>query len=253
MGLRITELTISQILLLLGGAGFAGFVTGFAGFGTGLVASGFWFLAIPASDVPPLIVLISIVGQVIGLVRLRESFEWRAVTPYLIGGIIGLPVGIYALRGASPTILKMTVGAFLIAYASIQLSSLRKLSVGDWGGKIADAVIGSGGGFLGGFAGLSGPLPLVWLQMRGASSAKSRMTYQPFNLIVLSLAGIALFYTDQLSSIVLSSAVYCLPGTVIGTWIGLYFYSATGEQTFKNVILGLLMISGAILILQSSN
>lgn len=65
-----------------------------------------------------------------------------------------------ALHLASPSLLRTTVGIFLIGYAATQLTGIRRWSIGDWGGRAADRVIGSGGGFLGGFAGLSGPLPL---------------------------------------------------------------------------------------------
>ena len=38
-------------------------------------------------------------------------------------------------------------------------------------------------GFTTGFAGfgLSGPLPLIWLQLRGETSDRQRAIYQPFN------------------------------------------------------------------------
>ena len=35
------------------------------------------------------------------------------------------------------------------------------------GGKIADAMIGLGGGVMGGLAGLSGPFPTIWSGLRG--------------------------------------------------------------------------------------
>ena len=242
----------ATIGLLLGGALAAGFVSGFAGFGTGLMASGFWYLALPAASVPPLIVLTSIVGQVLGLIRLRQSLDWRGVAPFLVGGLIGLPFGLMALHLASPSLLRGTVGFFLIAYAASQLSGLRNWSIGNWGGRIADAVVGSGGGFLGGFAGLSGPLPLVWLQLRGGPSAGQRMVYQPFNLVILSLAGALLLFTGRIDGAAASAALYCIPMTFVGTWIGLRLYSSAGEAGFKKVVLTLLLASGAILVWQSA-
>src|SRR3546814_17357102 len=55
-----------------------------------------------------------------------------------------------------------------------QLSGLTRLAIGAWGGRPSDAAVGVGGGILGGFAGLSGPLPLIWLQLRGGPSAEQR-------------------------------------------------------------------------------
>ena len=191
-------------------------------------------------------------GQLLGLLRFRQSFTWRSVTPFLVGGILGLPLGIMTLQLTAPSTLRFAVGFFLIVYAIVQLSVLRYRSIGTWGGKIADGVVGSGGGFLGGFAGLSGPLPLIWLQLRGGPSVRQRMIYQPFNLIILILAGLAMLLTGQIDASAASATVYCLPATLIGTWIGLRFYSGTGERLFRNIVLCVLLISGIILVVQSA-
>ena len=176
------------LLVVLLGAFLAGFTTGFAGFGTGLVAAGFWFHALPAPLVPPVIALASVAAQLAGLATLPLAFAWRRLAPYLLGGAVGVPVGVLALRVAEPATLRFSVGAFLILYALTRLLRLTRLHIGRWGGRRADGVVGLGGGFLGGFAGLSAPLPLVWLQLRGASAPEQRAIYQPFNLIVLAMA-----------------------------------------------------------------
>ena len=43
----------------------------------------------------------------------------------------------------------------------------RKPMAFTFGGKIADTAIGFAGGILGGLAGLSGPLPILWASVRG--------------------------------------------------------------------------------------
>jgi uncharacterized membrane protein YfcA len=140
---------------------------------------------------------------------------------------------------------------FLIAYAGYQLMQRRRHEIGGWGGKAADGAIGVGGGFLGGFAGLSGPLPLIWLQLRGASSDGMRAIYQPFNLVVLVLASLGMAISGQITAGVLWVAVICLPATLIGAWIGARVYGGVSPQTFRRVVLCLLLFSGGILIAQA--
>jgi uncharacterized membrane protein YfcA len=241
-----------SLTLLLGGALLAGFVSGFAGFGTGLVASGLWFLALPSASVPPLVVMVSVVAQSIGLLRLRRALDWRGVAPYLAGGALGLPFGIAALQAASPLMLRTTVGSFLMLYALVQLSALRRWSVGAWGGAWADGAVGAGGGFLGGFSGLSGLLPLVWLQLRGGPSAQQRAVYQPFNLIVLTLASLGMVASGQITPAVWVIAALCLPFTLLGAWLGTKAYIGVSEATFRTAVTVLLLISGAILVIQTA-
>ncbi len=234
--------------LTLFGALAAGFTTGFAGFGTGLVAAGFWLHALPAALVPPLVAIASVTGQLVGLVTVRRAFSWGRVWPFLLGGFLGLPLGILALEQATPGLLRAVVGGFLIAYAAAQLGGLVKRRIGTWGGRPADTAIGFGGGLLGGFAALSGPLPLVWLQLRGLSADQQRATYQPFNLLILSAAAVGMAIAGHVDRQVLTLMGLCLPATLLGAWLGARAYRRVDEATFRLVVLVLLLLSGLVLV-----
>jgi uncharacterized membrane protein YfcA len=163
-----------------------------------------------------------------------------------------------ALSHASPDTLRLSVGLFLAGYAGFQLLGFARRGIGNLGGRAADGTIGIAGGFLGGFAGLSGALPLVWLQMRGGPSARQRATYQPFNLIVLSLASLIVLslaslgmaLSGALDARVLTIAALCLPVTLAGAWLGARVYTGVSEVAFRRIVLVLLLGSGAILIIQ---
>ena len=61
-----------------------------------------------------------------------------------------------------------------------------------FGGRIADGAIGFAGGILGGLAGLSGPLPILWANIRGWNKHERRGIFQLFNFTVLAdRAGVA--------------------------------------------------------------
>lgn len=241
----------AALLAVVAGALVAGFTTGFSGFGTALVTSGLWYYALPAPMVPPLVVMAAVAGQVVGLITVRRSFDWQRTAPFLAGGVVGVPLGVAALSAAAPGTLKTSVGVFLVAYAVLQFSGLGRLSVGTWGGRRADAAIGLGGGILGGFAGLSGPLPLVWLQLRGGPSAGQRATYQPFNLVVLAVAGLGMALSGAMTRQVLWVAAFSLPVTLLGAWIGARVYVGVSEAAFRRAVLGLLLASGAVLVGQA--
>ena len=246
-----TTLDLPTLTIIVVGAIVGGFVTGLAGFGTALVASGLWFHALPATMVPPLVALSSVAAQIMGLITVRKAFEWSRASPYLVGGAIGVPLGIAALASASPLVLRTSVGAFLIVYAAYQLFGRRNCEIASWGGKCADSLIGVAGGFLGGFAGLSGPLPLIWLQLRGGKPDSQRAIYQPFNLIVLTLAGFGMAVSGQITMPTLWISFLCLPATLAGAWIGARLYVGVSARTFQRVVLCLLLTSGAILLGQA--
>jgi uncharacterized membrane protein YfcA len=242
----------ASLAVVLAGAFVAGFTTGFAGFGTGLVASGLWLHALPAPMVPPLVALASVAAHIVGLAAVRKAFAWKRTRPFLIGATIGVPLGVLALGFATPEALRLSIGSFLVVYAAFQLLGRARIAIGTWGGEKGDAAVGVGGGFPGGFAGLSGPLPLVWLQMRGGPSAQQRAIYQPFNLVVLTLASAGMAASGAIDRDVLAVAALCLPVTVVGAAIGARLYTGVGEDTFRRVVLLLLLVSGSILVAQAA-
>jgi hypothetical protein len=155
------------------------------------------------------------------------------------------------LAAASPFWLKASAGAFLVAYSTYQLLVRRRPEIGSWGGRWADGVVGMGGGFLGGFAGLSAPLPVMWLQLRGGPTDGQRAIYQPFNLIVLTAASAGMAVDGQISAQVMWIALFCLPATLAAAWIGGQLYGAVSARTFQRLVLLLLLASGGILVAQA--
>jgi uncharacterized membrane protein YfcA len=237
-------------VIVLAGALTAGFVTGFSGFGTALVASAFWYFALPAAMVPPLVTMLGLAAQLVGLTAFRAAFDWRRVWPFLAGGVPGVAAGVALLGLASPGTLRLAVGVLLLAYAGWQFSGRLRPNIGAWGGRGADGAVGFGGGVLGGFAGLSGPLPIVWLQLRGGPALDQRTVYQPFNLVILSLAGISMAAAGHVDGPVLTVAAACLPLSLGGAWLGVRLFKRVSEALFRRVVLGLLLVSGLALVAQ---
>lgn len=240
----------SSLIITLTGAFAAGFVTGFAGFGTALVSSGLWFHALAAPLVPPLMVLSSVVAQFVSLVSVRPDLNWKRVFPFLVSGLVSLPFGILALTYASPNVLRMTIGAFLIVYSVSQLLGLSNVRIKPREDFRQDGTIGFFGGFLGGFAGLSGLLPMIWLRLQGGKSWDQRAIFQPYNLVVLSMASIGMGISGQITMEVLEIALVCMPLTFAGSFICARIYKGVSEKLFSRVVLILLFGSGTVLVSQ---
>ena len=237
--------------LIVAVAAVAGFVTGLAGFGTGLVAAGLWLHLMPASFVPPLVAITSVAAQLASLPAVRRAVRWGDLSPYLIGAVIGVPLGVLVLRHASSLLLRPVVGVFLVVFATSELSGLGRVRIGSLGGRLADAFVGACGGLLGGFAGLSAPLPVVWLRLRGGPLDSQRAVYQPFSLLALAGATLAMGIDGHLHRGVLVVAGFCLPATVVGAWLGVRCYGRVDQGAVRRVVLGLLLLSGLTLLVSA--
>ena len=236
--------------LLLLGALAGGFVSGLAGFGTALMALGIWLYVLPPSLAVPLVLICSVAAQSSTLPSMWRTFDLSIVWPFLIGGLIGVPLGTMLVAHADPKVFKLTVGVFLLVFPlALYFGPEMAFSVG---GKLADSAIGLAGGILGGLAGLSGPLPILWASVRGWGKNERRGIFQIFNFTVLFVALCLQAASGLIERQVLWLALLALPGTVVGAWLGARLYHALSDRNFRDVVLALLMLSGAALVWSST-
>lgn len=231
---------------MLAGALLAGFVSGLAGFGTALVALGIWLHVIEPPLAAPLVAICSVIAHIQGGLTLRFAFDFARLWPFVLGGLAGVPFGSLALDHLEVASFRAAVGLFLVAYCAVMLLS-RRLPVVTWGGRRADALVGFGGGIMGGAAGLSGPLPTLWCGLRGWRKDEQRAVYQPFNLFILSWA-IAAYAVQGLVTLEVGRlTLFCLPGTLLGVWLGAKAYGRVDDRQFRLLVLWLLLASGVVL------
>ena len=232
--------------LLFLGAFAGGFVAGLAGFGTALMALGIWLYVLPPSDAVPLILICSVVAQSWTLPSLWRSFDFTLIRPFVIGGLIGVPLGTLLVAQADPNAFKLTVGVFLLLFPLALYFS--KPMAFRFGGRPADAAIGFAGGILGALAGLSGPLPILWATIRGWGKDERRGIFQTYNWTVLFAALCLQAASGLIAGHVMWLALLAFPGTILGAWLGARCYHAMSDRNFRDVVLGLLFLSGVALV-----
>ena len=237
----------SYILVAIG-ALVGGFVTGLAGFGTGLTALPFWLYAVPPVLAGPLVVVCSVIAQAQTLPAIWHAVDAKRVLPFIVGGLLGVPVGTLLLPHVSVTVFKLGVAILLIVYSGFFLLKRVQLHI-HHGGRVADGFVGLCGGVLGGVAGLSGPLPTIWAGLRGWDKDAKLGVFRAFNLAILAFAlvsqALAGFMTAELGWLVLIA----LPGTLIGAHLGRRAYGRLDSARFERIVLWLLLIAGVSLLL----
>ena len=231
------------IVLLLLGALAGGFVAGLAGFGTALMALGIWLYVLPPTVAVPLVLICSVIAQTSTMPSIWRTIDFKLVWPFLIGGLAGVPIGTLLIAHADPNIFKVSVGVFLLVFPAALYFQRAPMAFG-FGGRTADGIVGFAGGILGGLAGLSGPLPILWASVRGWSKEQRRGIFQTFNWTVLAAAFCLQAASGLIHQEVLWLALLAFPGTLIGSWLGARTYHALSDQNFRDVVLGLLFLSG---------
>lgn len=86
-------------LIFILGAVCAGFIQGLTGFAFALIAMSFWVWILPPQIAAPLVVSASVYSHFISLSYEKNSInlDRKLIWPYLIAGLIGVPLGTYLL------------------------------------------------------------------------------------------------------------------------------------------------------------
>ena len=229
-------------------ATFAGaFVTGMSGFAFGLIAASLWLYILSPLQTAALIVGYGLVVQAYSVWKLRTALNWRKLVPFVAGAAIGVPVGVGALTVASPSYVRMGVGAFLVVFSvwSLFRPALRPIA---WGGAFADAAVGFLNGVLAGVTGLAGILVIIWCGLRGWSKDQQRATFQPTAVAIFVMVALWLGGRGAIDTDIAFLFAAGLPVLWAGTWLGMKVYGQIEEQTFRKVVLALLLVSGAVFV-----
>jgi hypothetical protein len=238
------------VAVLLFGAFSGGFVSGLAGFGTALMALGIWLYVVTPDVAVQLVLICSVIAQTWTMPSIWRSINFKLVWPFLVGGLAGVPLGTLLVAYANPHLFKLSVGILLLIFPAALYFQRAPMAI-SFGGKAADTGIGFAGGVLGGLAGLSGPVPILWASVRGLGKDERRGLFQMFNWTILTAAFVVQAGSGLVTRETMWLALLVLPATIGGAWIGTRTYHALSDGNFRDVVLGLLFLSGVTLVWSS--
>jgi hypothetical protein len=75
----------------------------------GLVAVAVWLHFLPPAQAAALLVSFGPIVSVVGVWKFRAAIQWRRLAPFLIGGVIGVPIGGEVLRWTAPGNLRIGI------------------------------------------------------------------------------------------------------------------------------------------------
>jgi uncharacterized protein len=193
-------------------------------------------------------IVCSIAIQLLSVAALWRAIDWRSLRVFLIGGLPGVPAGVYLLQHLPTATYRNVIGTMLIVYGGYLLlrCPVRLLRMG----PVSDVCAGFLGGITGGLMGFPGAFVTIWCGLKGWDKARQRGVYQPF---ILSMQPVTLIVihlmrpsspTQQLDW----KALAFVPAALIGAWFGLRIFKRLSDRQFDLVVNALLILSGIGLI-----
>ncbi|MDT6964160.1 MULTISPECIES: sulfite exporter TauE/SafE family protein [unclassified Cupriavidus] len=240
----------SVIVIVALGAAVAGFVQGLSGFAFGMVAMSFWAWGVDPRMAAAMSVFGALTGQLLAAVTVRRQFHLAAVLPFLLGGLVGIPIGVSLLPRLDVNLFKLCLGTILIVFCPIMLVAARMPKI-HHGGRVADAVAGGIGGIMGGIGGFTGVVPTLWCTLRGYDKDKQRVIIQNFNLGALIVTMGVYIGTGIITREMLPMFAIVAPAMLVPTLIGTRVYLGISDITFRRIVLTLLTGSGVAMLVSA--
>lgn len=233
----------SVALQIVGGALVAGFIQGISGFAFSLIATSLWAWTIEPQLVVPTVMIGSLLGQLISISSVRKDIRVARVSPFLIGGVLGVPVGAALLPLLNASAFRISVGTVLVAYCSVVLLGVRLPRI-TRGGRAGDLLVGWGAGLMGGASALSGPPMILWCAMRGWVKDEQRATYQSFFVVTMALTVAMYVATGVINRHSVQLFWLVGPPVMLASWVGSRWYKRLSDAKFTRYLLLLLLLSG---------
>ena len=195
-------------------------------------------------------IVCSIAIQLFSVATLWRSIDWRSLPIYLIGGILGVPAGVYLLLHLPSDAYRDAIGGLLIVYGGYLLLRwpTRALRMG----PLADACAGFLGGLSGGLAAFPGAFVTIWCGLKGWDKARQRGVYQPFILGMQPITLLVIYLMRPSASIAMQldwKTLTFIPAALLGAWLGLCIFKRLSDRQFELAVNLLLIASGVGLFL----
>jgi uncharacterized protein len=241
---------VELFLIVAFGAALAGFVQGLSGFGFGLTAMALWAWLLEPRLAASLAVFGSLTGQLIAAFTVRRGWDWRALLPFVAGGLAGLPLGLWLLPRLDVPLFKFLLGLMLVVVCPLMFFANRLPRIR--GGRAGDAVAGAAGGVMGGIGGFTGVVPTLWCTMRGFEKDRQRAIIQNFNLSMQVVTFASYIATGIIRADMVPLFAVAAPAILVPALLGARLYIGISEQGFRKVVLGLLSLTGVALLASSA-
>lgn len=217
-------MNIMEILQIGGALLLGGIIQSSSGFGFGLfIIPILLFFGFSLAPTVIIVVIGSAIQKMMAVNYLKEHLDWKEMMPFIIIGLIGLPLGIYAMfkvSHMSQPAVKQVIGGLVLLMLVLHWQGAiksRELVPKLWG-----YIAGFFAGLLNGFANIGGPPVVLWTLAHRWSNPKMRGTiiafsliFVPFQLILMLITFGSVMFNPILKALILSPAV------LLGTWIGL--------------------------------
>ena len=241
----------SHWLFLFAGAIVGGAVQGVSGFGLGMVGMSLWIWGLDPREALVLAVFCGLCGQILSGIVVRQAQPMGSFLPFVVCGLIGVPLGTWLLPHLDALSLKRLIGAMLALGCPLMMFAPAVLRIRR-GGNALDGAAGFTGGVIGGLSGFTGLAPALWSTARGYDKPTQRALLHHFNLAALVAVLAMLVWRGVVTTAMLPQLGLAAVASIVPLLLGARLYRRLSDAAFRRVVLGLLAFAGVAILASTS-
>ena len=231
-----------EMSILLATVLLAAFIQSTTGFGFAIVCMAILPVFIPYGSAQLVAVIMSLVGNLIIVLRKRAHIQWKQVLLPAIFGALGTVSGLLIIKNSAPELYKRLLGVFLCLLAIWFLFFNDRVRIKDSARN--GALIGAVSGVCGGVFSINGPPMVIYYLSVFRDMDMYRATIQTYFLLMNAVNISCRLLFDLVPAGSVTALALAAPMVVLGNLAGVRLADRIDPKKMKTCIYLFLALSG---------
>jgi uncharacterized protein len=238
-----------ELLLMILAAFGAATLQSATGIGFGIVAGPILLMQLNSGAAIQISILLNLLISLVLAPSIKVSVDKKLLSKFLLGSIVGLPVGFYVFLMVDTNMLKIMAGVAILVTMFFVLRNNTAARRENRNPESARGALPMGviSGLMGGSLAMPGPIPAAWMTASGYDKATVRATILMLFIISYSAALILQLSLAEITTQTWWTSLKLALPTVAGIYFGRLLAERITEQVFIWLIIGILASTAALL------
>ncbi len=228
---------------------FAAFVRGLSGFGFALILAPLLLLLLNPVAVVVTNLFLGFFSHIGIVLWSLKRIELKRIYPMLASSLPGIPLGVCIINVAAPSLLKIVIGAVIIAFAIPMAIGFRRTINNE---RLGSGIAGFLSGILASSTSLGGPPIVLFMHNQGWSKQAIHPSLAAYFMLLTTFALIALYVSNQVHVETIATAASLLPAMLIGVIVGVRTFDRTDSRLFQRLSIAIVIGAGILGILSGT-
>ena len=218
---------------------------GTVSFGLALVVAPVLLLFLEPRSVVVIANILIVLLLTVVLIELRSNLQLRQIRGMILGGVIAVPIGVFALKAADPGLLRIIIGLVILILGIMILFNVKIPMVNH---RIAGPIYG----FLASLSitalSIGGPLAAIYIMSRQWSSSVMRVSLAFFFVSSYLVGFILYFAVGLVDSNIIVNVCILIPCLILGFIFAKLILKRINEGIFRSAAI-VVILSGSLMLL----